>query len=187
MLWQLQWWWQGWGKKKKLSLVTVALKSLSFSLLNFVAALTEATCAGKKEEALSLSLILYCCDWKLKLSLVILLLSLYYCDSSNGGSKGGTSSQPLVQWSEVPGHTGLLYCMAQSANNPIVLMVKPDAITMQEIKVIPAKAKVSPKLMFIGGRWWVGARRFVEHWHSLWRATLATVYVWRGCPIWLWH
>jgi E3 ubiquitin-protein ligase UBR4 len=33
--------------------------------------------------------------------------------------------------------------MAQSSNNPIVLMVKPDTITMQEIKVIPAKAKVS--------------------------------------------
>ncbi|KAK7478490.1 hypothetical protein BaRGS_00030249, partial [Batillaria attramentaria] len=61
---------------------------------------------------------------------------------SNGGGKGGSGSQPLVQWSEVPGHTGLLYCMAQASNNPIVLMVRPDAIVMQEIKVIPAKAKI---------------------------------------------
>ena len=62
--------------------------------------------------------------------------------SSNGGAKGGNSSQPLVQWSEVPGHTGLLYCMTQASNNPVVLMIKPDAILVQEIKVVPAKAKI---------------------------------------------
>ncbi|KAL3872340.1 hypothetical protein ACJMK2_040271 [Sinanodonta woodiana] len=62
--------------------------------------------------------------------------------STNGGSKGGNSGQPLVQWSEVPGHTGLLYCMTQASNNPVVLMVRPDAILMQEIKVVPAKAKI---------------------------------------------
>ena len=70
--------------------------------------------------------------------------------SSNGGGKGGGGSQPLVQWSEVPGHTGLLYCMAQTSNNPIVLMVRPDAIVMQEIKVIPAKAKVSVDFVWAG-------------------------------------
>lgn len=57
------------------------------------------------------------------------------------GAKAG-SSQPLVAWSEVPGHTGLLYCMVQSTNNPIVLMVKPDLIMLQEIKVQPSKAKI---------------------------------------------
>ncbi|XP_050389975.2 E3 ubiquitin-protein ligase UBR4 [Patella vulgata] len=62
--------------------------------------------------------------------------------SSNGGGKGGNNHQPLVQWSEVPGHTGLLYCMAQTSNNPVVLMVKPESISMQEIKVLPAKAKI---------------------------------------------
>ena len=46
-------------------------------------------------------------------------------------------------WAEVPGHPGLLYCMAQASNNPVVLMVTPDAITLQEVKVTPAKAKVS--------------------------------------------
>ena len=61
---------------------------------------------------------------------------------SNGSAKGGNSSQPLVQWSEVPGHTGLLYCMTQTSNNPVVLMIQPDAILVQEIKVVPAKAKV---------------------------------------------
>ena len=33
--------------------------------------------------------------------------------------------------------------MMQTSNNPVVLMVKPDVIMVQEIKVIPAKAKVS--------------------------------------------
>ncbi|XP_052789588.1 E3 ubiquitin-protein ligase UBR4-like isoform X2 [Mya arenaria] len=62
--------------------------------------------------------------------------------SSNGGGKGNSSQQPLVQWSEVPGHTGLIYCMTQTTNNPVVLMVKPDTLMVQEIKVVPAKAKI---------------------------------------------
>ena len=43
----------------------------------------------------------------------------------------------------MPGHTGLLYCMAQTSNDAIVLMVKPDVILLLEVKVQPAKAKVS--------------------------------------------
>ncbi|XP_060554667.1 E3 ubiquitin-protein ligase UBR4-like, partial [Ruditapes philippinarum] len=62
--------------------------------------------------------------------------------SSNGGGKGNTGHQALVQWSEVPGHTGLLYCMTQATNNPVVLMIKPDTLMIQEIKVVPAKAKI---------------------------------------------
>ncbi|XP_041369615.1 E3 ubiquitin-protein ligase UBR4-like [Gigantopelta aegis] len=62
--------------------------------------------------------------------------------SSNGSGKGGNNNQPLVQWSEISGHTGLIYCMAQTSNNPVVLMVSPDTIMMQEIKVVPAKAKI---------------------------------------------
>ncbi|XP_069121893.1 E3 ubiquitin-protein ligase UBR4-like isoform X2 [Argopecten irradians] len=61
---------------------------------------------------------------------------------SNGGGKGSSNGQPLVQWSEIPGHTGLLYCMTQTSNNPVVLMIKPDIIQAQEIKVVPAKAKI---------------------------------------------
>lgn len=33
--------------------------------------------------------------------------------------------------------------MTQSSNNPVVLMIRPDTICIQEVKVIPAKAKVS--------------------------------------------
>jgi E3 ubiquitin-protein ligase UBR4 len=32
--------------------------------------------------------------------------------------------------------------MTQSTNNPVILMIKPDSIQIQEIKVLPAKAKV---------------------------------------------
>lgn len=59
----------------------------------------------------------------------------------NGTAKGSTA-QPLVQWSEVPGHTGLMYSMTQTSNNPVVLMIQLDSIMVQEIKVVPAKAKV---------------------------------------------
>ena len=41
---------------------------------------------------------------------------------------------------------GLMYCMTQSTNNPVVLMIKPDAMLVQEIKVVPAKAKVCIRL-----------------------------------------
>ncbi|XP_062622353.1 E3 ubiquitin-protein ligase UBR4-like, partial [Saccostrea cucullata] len=61
---------------------------------------------------------------------------------ANGTSKGSTSVQPLVQWSEVPGHTGLMYSMTQTSNNPVVLMIQLDSIMVQEIKVVPAKAKI---------------------------------------------
>ena len=75
---------------------------------------------------------------------------LFLLFSNNGSGKaGGGAGQPLVSWSEVPGHTGLLYCMAQTSNNPIVLMVKPDVILLQEVKVQPAKAKVCLLLQII--------------------------------------
>ena len=33
--------------------------------------------------------------------------------------------------------------MTQTTNNPVILMLKPDSILVQEIKVLPAKAKVT--------------------------------------------
>lgn len=43
---------------------------------------------------------------------------------------------------EVANHPGLVCCMTQSSNTPVILMVKPDSILVQEIKVLPAKAKI---------------------------------------------
>ncbi|XP_074655636.1 E3 ubiquitin-protein ligase UBR4-like [Tubulanus polymorphus] len=61
--------------------------------------------------------------------------------STNGNSKAG-GNQALVQWMEVAGHPGLVCCMTQLTNNPVVMMIKPDAIVLQEIKILPAKAKI---------------------------------------------
>jgi len=61
---------------------------------------------------------------------------------SSNGAKSGSGSQPLVQWTEVYNHPGLICCITQTSNMPVVMMVKPDTILVQEIKVQPAKAKV---------------------------------------------
>ena len=60
-----------------------------------------------------------------------------------GGNKSNNAQpQPLCQWSEVPNHPGLVCSVMQSSNNPVILMIKPDTILVQEIKVVPAKAKI---------------------------------------------
>ncbi|XP_019625025.1 PREDICTED: E3 ubiquitin-protein ligase UBR4-like [Branchiostoma belcheri] len=60
--------------------------------------------------------------------------------SSNGAGKG--SSPSLCQWSEVLNHPGLICCLTQTAGTPVVIMVKPDSILVQEIKTVPAKSKI---------------------------------------------
>nr|XP_012152236.1 PREDICTED: protein purity of essence isoform X3 [Megachile rotundata] len=62
--------------------------------------------------------------------------------SSNGNKSNNNQPQPLCQWSEVPNHPGLICSVLQTSNNPVILMIKPDTIMIQEIKVIPAKAKI---------------------------------------------
>ncbi|XP_034609555.1 E3 ubiquitin-protein ligase UBR4 [Trachemys scripta elegans] len=59
--------------------------------------------------------------------------------SSNGGSK---TSPALCQWSEVMNHPGLVCCVQQTTGIPLVVMVKPDTFLIQEIKTLPAKAKI---------------------------------------------
>ena len=60
--------------------------------------------------------------------------------SPNGGSKAPPA---LCQWSEVMNHPGLVCCVQQTTGVPLVVMVKPDTFLIQEIKTLPAKAKVS--------------------------------------------
>lgn len=50
-----------------------------------------------------------------------------------GGKQGGVQS--LCQWAEVPGHPGLVTAVMQASNNPVVLMLTPSNIYVQEIKV----------------------------------------------------
>ncbi|XP_072569550.1 E3 ubiquitin-protein ligase UBR4 isoform X8 [Paramormyrops kingsleyae] len=58
---------------------------------------------------------------------------------SNGGSK---TSPALCQWSEVMNHPGLVCCVQQTTGIPLVIMVKPNTFLIQEIKTLPAKAKI---------------------------------------------
>lgn len=51
------------------------------------------------------------------------------------------TSQALMQWTEVTGHPGLIFAMMHQSNNPVVFMLKPDGIIMQEIKYSTSNAK----------------------------------------------
>ncbi|KAJ6631770.1 Protein purity of essence [Pseudolycoriella hygida] len=53
-----------------------------------------------------------------------------------------STSQALMQWSEVAGHPGLIFAMQNQSNNPVIFMLKPEGILMQEIKYSSAKAKI---------------------------------------------
>lgn len=60
----------------------------------------------------------------------------------NSKSSSKVPSQPLCQWTEIPGHPGLICAMMQTSNNPVIFMLKPESIIMQEIKAQSAKAKI---------------------------------------------
>lgn len=51
------------------------------------------------------------------------------------GGRGKQGVQSLCQWAEVPGHPGLVTAVMQASNNPVVLMLTPNNIYVQEIKV----------------------------------------------------
>jgi E3 ubiquitin-protein ligase UBR4 len=72
-------------------------------------------------------------------------LPLIATDFRTNGSKG--NPQALVQWSEVANHPGMVCSMTQQTNNPVILMITPTTIQVQEIKVQPAKAKVRVIMM----------------------------------------
>ncbi|KAL0119215.1 hypothetical protein PUN28_009656 [Cardiocondyla obscurior] len=61
---------------------------------------------------------------------------------TNGNKSNNNQPQPLCQWSEVANHPGLVCSILQTSNNPVILMIKPDTIMIQEIKIMPAKAKI---------------------------------------------
>nr|XP_037270039.1 E3 ubiquitin-protein ligase UBR4-like [Rhipicephalus microplus] len=70
--------------------------------------------------------------------------------TSAGNASGGSSNtsskptpQPLCQWSEVPNHPGLVLALMQFSNNPLVLMIKPGTVLVQEIKILTAKSKIT--------------------------------------------
>ncbi|RWS17081.1 E3 ubiquitin-protein ligase UBR4-like protein [Dinothrombium tinctorium] len=64
-------------------------------------------------------------------------------NGSKSSSKDASVPQPLCQWSEVPGHPGLVLAMCQQSNNPVVFMIKPSVIVVQKIKFLNIKAKIT--------------------------------------------
>ena len=48
----------------------------------------------------------------------------------------------LCQWAEIPGHPGLVSAFYQPSNNPVIVMVKPEEIVVQEIKM-GSKSKIA--------------------------------------------
>jgi E3 ubiquitin-protein ligase UBR4 len=61
--------------------------------------------------------------------------------SAQSNNLSSSSSQPLCHWNEIQGHPGLMTAFLQSSNNPVVIMVRPDSLHVQEIKV-GTKAKI---------------------------------------------
>ena len=45
-------------------------------------------------------------------------------------------AQAICNWNEIPSHPGLVMAMTYLSNNPIILMILPDKIYVQEIKLI---------------------------------------------------
>ena len=60
---------------------------------------------------------------------------------STGASNKSSSPQVLSSWGEVSGHPGVVSCVLQSTGNPVIIMLQPDKVTTQEIKV-GSKAKI---------------------------------------------
>lgn len=68
------------------------------------------------------------------------VINLVTNSTSKVFSKG--PNQPLCQWTEIPGHPGLVCAMMQNSNNPVIFMIKPNSVTVQEIKALSSKAKI---------------------------------------------
>lgn len=64
-------------------------------------------------------------------------------NNGNNSSNSKPSLQPLCQWSEVANHPGLVLAQMQASNNPVILMIKPDTVLVQEIKFLTAKSKIT--------------------------------------------
>uniref|UniRef100_A0A1I8NYS2 UBR-type domain-containing protein n=1 Tax=Stomoxys calcitrans TaxID=35570 RepID=A0A1I8NYS2_STOCA len=60
--------------------------------------------------------------------------------TTKNSSKG--PPQALCQWTEIPGHPGLICAMMQTSNNPVIFMFTPDRIYMQEIKAQSSKSRI---------------------------------------------
>ncbi|CAB3259165.1 unnamed protein product [Arctia plantaginis] len=86
-------------------------------------------------------------------AMIVLSTSSSQKEGGGRGSGKQAGAQSLCQWAEVPGHPGLVTAVMQASNNPVVLMLTPTNIFVQEIKVVPAKAKITD---MVAVRHWCG-------------------------------
>jgi len=103
-----------------------------WSFISTVLCIDSVSCDGTQSQDTSIDNYLVCVAYTQAVNVMC----------SSNGAKSGSGSQPLVQWTEVHNHPGLICCITQTSNTPVVMMVKPDTILVQEIKIQPAKAKV---------------------------------------------
>jgi E3 ubiquitin-protein ligase UBR4 len=86
-------------------------------------------------------------SFKPKCTLVLDKVFPLHSSSTTGTNKSTGVQQALCNWSEIAGHPGLVLSMTLLSNNPVVLMILPDKIYLQEIKLVnnqggPSKAKI---------------------------------------------
>ena len=62
-------------------------------------------------------------------------------------STAPSSNQPLVQWGEIANHPGLITAFQQISNNPVVIMVNPEAVAVQEIRVGAGRGSTGAKIV----------------------------------------
>lgn len=62
--------------------------------------------------------------------------------STNGTSKSTSTYHTLCAWSEIPNHPGLIYTMTQMTNNPVLLMITPSTVYLNEIKLQMKTTKI---------------------------------------------
>eukprot|EP00794_Sanderia_malayensis_P006454 gene6454-7186_t len=54
----------------------------------------------------------------------------------------------LCNWNEIAGQPGLLHCVNQTTGNPVMIMIRPDRILVQDIKTTPAKSKIQDAVCY---------------------------------------
>jgi E3 ubiquitin-protein ligase UBR4 len=62
--------------------------------------------------------------------------------STNGNNKSTSTYHTLCAWSEIAHHPGLIYTMTQMTNNPVVLMITPSTVRLNEIKMAIKTTKI---------------------------------------------
>jgi E3 ubiquitin-protein ligase UBR4 len=58
-----------------------------------------------------------------------------------------TTPAPLINWKDVPNHPGLILALTGITHNPVILLVKPETVQIQELKALPAKSKIQGAVM----------------------------------------